>query len=358
MKRILPIFASVLLACSSNNGGDDNTADGGGDGAMSGDSNMQNDSSSKDANQNDTGGNDSGNDSGGMDSGSDGGGGNNIKTIFLILMENHSWSTISGSSSAMYINKTMVPAGGYAQNYYTPKGIHPSEPNYVWLEAGNNLGITDDGEPSANHQATTDHLTTQLEKAGISWKAYVEDISGKNCPLASTGLFATKHTPQLFFDDVTGTNNANSQHCIDHIRPYTELKGDLMNNKVPQYVFITPNLCDDMHGEITGFTCNMFITDLIAKGDTWLSTNIPMIKGSSAYTNGGVIFVLWDEGDNSSDGPIGLIVNSPVAKTGYKNMVSYTHSSMLRTVEEVFGVPLLRDAKNATNLSDFFTAYP
>src|SRR5438105_11410104 len=95
-----------------------------------------------------------------------------IKTVFLVLMENHNWSTISASSSAAYINGTLVPAGGHAEQYFTPPGLHPSEPNYIWLEAGSNLGIFDDGDPAANHRTTTDHLVTQLSKAGISWKVY------------------------------------------------------------------------------------------------------------------------------------------------------------------------------------------
>jgi hypothetical protein len=87
---------------------------------------------------------------------------------------------------------------------------------------------------------------------------------------------------------------------------------------------------------------------------------VPPILASQAYKNG-VLFILWDEGDgfgSAQDGPIPLLVMSPFAKVGYKNSIMYTHSSMLRTVEEIFGVPLLRDAAKATNLSDFFNQFP
>jgi len=287
-----------------------------------------------------------------------------IKTVFVIVMENHSWSTIKASSSAKYINDTLLKDGAHAEHYSTPPGNHPSEPNYIWLEAGDNLGITTDDDPATNHQpATTDHLTAQLDKAGISWKSYVENIDAGACPLASNGLYGAKHTPQLFFDDVTDKNSEKSQKCIDHIRPYGELTGDLNSNKVARYNFITPNLCNDMHGEVLGTTCQALFSDTIKLGDKWLSTEIPKIQSSQAYKDGGVIFVVWDEGDESlgseaEDGPIPFFVLSPLAKKGYSAPTEFTHSSMLRTVETIFGVPFLRDANKAKDLGEMFTSFP
>jgi hypothetical protein len=286
-----------------------------------------------------------------------------LKTVFIILMENHSWSTIQASKSAPYINDTLVKAGGHAEQYFTPKGLHPSEPNYIWLEAGTSFGIKDDADPAQNHQASTEHLVTQLQSAGISWKAYVEDIPGTSCPLTSSGLYGAKHTPQLFFDDVTDTNNPSSQNCIAHVRPFAELATDLSNDTVARYNFISPNLCHDMHGETLGVQCNALTSDLIKIGDDWLAQTVPTITNSKAYNDGGVLFIVWDEGDEkllqpASDGPIGMLVLSPLAKVGYQNGIAYTHSSTLRTVEEIFDVPFLADANNATDLADFFTSFP
>ncbi len=85
------------------------------------------------------------------------GGQHSISTVFLIVMENHNWSDIKGSSSAPYINSVLLAQGSYAEQYYNPPGTHPSEPNYLWLEAGSAFGISNDKEPSANHQATENH---------------------------------------------------------------------------------------------------------------------------------------------------------------------------------------------------------
>ncbi len=270
-------------------------------------------------------------------------------TVFLILMENHNWNQIKGSASAPYIN-SLLSTGAHAEAYYNPSGLHPSEPNYLWLEAGTNFGVTNDNPPSSNHQSSTAHLTTELSAAGIPWKSYQEDISGTVCPLSGVAKYAPKHNPMVFFNDVTGNNNAQSANCISHVRPYTELAGDLATGNIGRYNFITPNLCDDMHDSSGCPTSNS-----VKNGDTWLSKAIPTLMASSAYKNGGIIMITWDEGEGG-DGPIGMIVLSPNAKHGYSNTIHYTHSSTLRTLQEIFGVgPLLGDAAKATDLSDLFT---
>ena len=121
-----------------------------------------------------------------------------------------------------------------------------------------------------------------------------------------------------------------------------------------RYNFITPNLCDDMHDSCAP------TNDPVKQGDTWLSTEVPKILASSAYKNNGALFITWDEAA-TGDGPIGMIVLSPLAKGGgYSNAIHYTHSSTVRTVQEIFRVqpPFLRDAANATDLSDLFVTFP
>ena len=288
----------------------------------------------------------------------------NIQTVFLILMENHNWTgegwmDIKENTQAPYINKTLLPMASHAENYFNPPKLHPSLPNYLWLEAGTNFGILNDGLPARNSQTTTRHLVTLLKESGISWKAYQEDIDGKTCPLVNEGpknesnsqLYAPKHNPFVYFDDVTDKRNPKSAYCIAHIRPYSELATDLTGNTVARYNFITPNLCNDMHDSCKNGN--------IPNGDTWLSQNVPAILNSDAYKNGGALFIVWDEADEG-DGPIGMIVLSPFAKGGgYSNQIHYTHGSTLRTLQEIFGVqPFLGDAGHQQDLSDLFKVFP
>ena len=276
-----------------------------------------------------------------------------IKTVFVILMENHNWSSIKGSASAPYINNTLLPAGAHAEKYFNPPGLHPSEPNYLWLEAGTNFGVLNDSSPATNHQSTKAHLVTQLQAAGIAWKSYQEGITGTACPLATSGLYAPKHNPMVFFDDVTDTNTSSSANCIAHVRPYSELAGNLTANTVPRYVFITPDLCNDMHNSSGCAT-----TDSVKNGDNWLSVEVPKILASQAYKSGGALFITWDESEGG-DFPIGLIALSANAKKNYSNTIAYSHSSLLRTVQTIFAVsPLLGDAANATDLRDLFSSFP
>src|SRR3989441_1679233 len=283
-----------------------------------------------------------------------------IQTVFLILMENTDWSSVTGSSSAPYINRTLLPAASHAEQYYNPPNMHPSLLNYLWLEAGTNFGIFDDNDPSQNAQSTSSHLVNLLEAAGISWKTYQEDegsgaFDGTYCPIGNDGnYYDVNHNPFVYFDDVTNNTSFTATRCIEHVRPYSEFLTDLVTNTVPRYNFIVPDLCHDMH---EGISCSQ--TNRVLYGDIWLSTEVPKILASQAYLNNGALFITWDEGA-SGDGPIGMIVLSPKAKgRGYANTVAYDHSSTLRTVEEIFGVtPMLRGAASATDLRDMFVSFP
>jgi len=279
--------------------------------------------------------------------------GRHIDTVFLVVMENHDWSTIRGNPSAPYINGTLLPMASHAEQYYNPPKIHPSEPNYLWLEAGTNFGILDDGSPTANHLGTREHLVSLLEAASVRWKAYEEGIAGNSCPVADTGEYAARHNPFVFFDDVTGGGTASGAYCIAHVRPYSELQADLTADDVAGYNFITPNLCHDMHDACTDEG------DAVKQADTWLSSLVPSILASAAYRRGGALFITWDEAE-TGDGPIGMIVLSPRAKgNGYAGTIHYTHSSTLRTMQDIFGVaPMLGDAASASDLRDLFDVFP
>jgi len=296
-------------------------------------------------------------------------GGDHIQTVFVILMENKGWAGVKSSPSASFITQTLLPASSYAENYHGPNAgnLHPSEPNYIWLEAGDNLGITTDNDPDQNHRPQTDHLVTLLEQQEISWRSYQEDISGLVCPLNSVGQYKPKHNPMVFFDDVIDYDtqimaaDPLAPRCLAHVRPLDELATDLQNGAAARYNFITPNQCNDMHSSCAPQR------DEVKQGDDWLAHWIPIIQQSTAYQHGGVIFITWDEAELASDCrnancPIGMIVLSPLAKGGgYNNMIPYDHSSTLKTIQEIFQVsPLLRHAGDAgvSDLSDLFTTFP
>src|SRR4030095_3762576 len=127
-----------------------------------------------------------------------------IQTVFIILLENESWAEVEGNTNAPYLNTTLLPMASRCKGYYNVPNLHPSIPNYLWLEAGTNFGILDNDDPAYNHQNTTNHFVTLLKNAGITWKTYHEDIDGTFIPLTNRNGYAVRHNPFVYFDDVTG----------------------------------------------------------------------------------------------------------------------------------------------------------
>ena len=278
-----------------------------------------------------------------------------IQTVFIILMENYPWSSIKGSTNAPYINDVLLPMGVHCEQYYNPSNYNCSLLGYLWLEAGTAFGISTfdphcDDPPSVNHQSTTNHLVSQLDRAGISWKTYQEGGLSDRMLFTDLGNYAVRHNAFVYFDDVTGTNDQFYPYGVAHVRPYSELAGDLASNTVAQYNFITPDLCHDMHNSCAP------TNNAIRQGDGWLATEVPQIMASAAYTNNGAIFITWDDPDITTPVPIGMIVVSPLVRApGYVCTNRYDHSSTLRTFQEIFRVgPFLGGAAGATNLSELF----
>ena len=270
-----------------------------------------------------------------------------VKTVFILMFENHDWSTIRETNFCPYLNSVLLPQAAWAEHYYNPTNNHPSEPNYLWLVSGTNFGIQNDKAPSVNGQTTTNHLAFLLDRAGVSWKTYQEDISGTDLPLINRGEYAVRHNPFMFFASVTN----DPKYCLAHVRPMPELFRDLTNGTLPRFNFIVPNLTNDMHNLTPGSASTRL------QGDQWMARVVPQIQASPSYQDGGAIFITWDEGvGESSDGPIGLILLSSLGRGGgYHNTLHYTHSSTLRTVQEIFQVqPFLGDAANALDLADLF----
>jgi len=355
--------------------------------------------------------------------------------VFYIDMENHNLTQPSsvtspqqlfGNPAAPFLNSLITPGNpnaaqtSWAGNYLNAApGIHPSEPNYVWQEAGR-TGPLNDADPYANtpnNIVNAPNLSALLEsKYGTSgWKSYQEDINlvpgsgtvnqpGPNSltntvaqqnqwtvPTSSfSGTspnytnpyngshqynFAPKHDGQLFFTatnggSATAPNFSPSNPQAKFYAPLQQLSADLATNTgLARYNLITPDQFNDMHSSLdTNFTYNgvtfLHNTDqqAIALGDNFLSMIVPQIMASQAYKNNGAIVIWFDEteGGDTSNFTLAEIVISPLAKgNAYTNNIFYTHSSDLRTLQELFGVfgpggTFLGDAANATDLSDLF----
>jgi acid phosphatase len=267
-------------------------------------------------------------------------------TVFTIVMENHNRDQIVGNAAAPFIN-SLVAQGAEAAGYHDAY-VHPSEPNYIWMVAGENFGILNDDDPSPRQTiSSTSHLADQLEMAGLTWKTYQEGM-GAPCGLTSHGTYAVKHNPFAYFSDINGWNGtsfAPGARCTDHMVDYSQLDVDLAAGQVPSYVFITPDMIHDMHD------------GSIQDGDTWLSHEVPKLMASDAYKNGGALFLLWDEGSSQGDDPPFILV-SPNGKNGFVSHVEYDTSAYLKTVQTMLGVeplPCSPNPETVPTMDDLFT---
>ena len=269
-----------------------------------------------------------------------------VQTVFVIIMENQDWSSIKGNTNCPYINGVLLPQASYCERYRSHKSLHPSEPNYIWLESGDNFGYADDAGPVVDRVHSTNHLVTLLNNAGIDWRGYMENMPAGVTGTNDASPYVARHNPFAFFDDVT----LNFDYCTNHVRPYSRFAGDLAANRIGRYNFITPNITNDMHNLAPGSTSQ------VRQGDTWLSQELPTLLNSTAFANNGAVFIVWDESDLSTTNPCGMIVLSPLAKGGgFASTVDHDHSSTLCTMQIIFGVrPLLADAGNANTLSELF----
>ena len=269
-------------------------------------------------------------------------------TVFMIVMENHGVGDIldDKENGAHYVQS--LAAQYTVARGYTDPFVHPSEPNYLWMAAGENFGILDDNPPIDHHIASTSHIADQLERAGLGWHAYMESM-GDPCKLTAAYPYDPKHNPFVYFDDINGWNGTAflpSARCTNNDIDYSHFATDLAAGTLPKFVFITPNLIDDMHD------------GTIAQGDQWLAQEIPRIQASPQYQNGGVLFLLWDEGSLSIGDDPPLLVISPLAKKGFVSHTAYTTSSLLKTEETIMGVePLPCDPgyQSVPTMDDVFT---
>jgi phosphatidylinositol-3-phosphatase len=340
-----------------------------------------------------------------------------LNHVFVIMLENHSFSSVIGNANAPFIN-SLADRYALAENYF---GVtHPSLPNYVAAISGSNwFSNADIPTQTFNHR----NLVDQLEENHIRWGAYMETMpsagfTGTQYP-ANAALYVNKHNPFILFDDVR--NDASRRA---NIKPYSDLAGDLDSGAAPNFVWITPNQCHDMHGgvfvtvsgeSVDGAPCPFGNTKddandaaLKQKADAFVHGAVDTIMSSKAWTGNSAIFIVTDENDFNSANPdidnwdsAAGCCDSPVLPDGYRFQGSsgaydgnvldcpgdakqctygggqipavivtthgargytsdqpYNHYSLLRTIEENWNLGYLENASDSTqvhSMKEFLT---
>lgn len=246
-------------------------------------------------------------------------------------MENHSYAQIHGSSSATYINSLMAQYGN-ATNMRAEN--HPSAPNYVAMTNGSNGSCcTDDGY----HQLTGNRSSRSFR--GGQSRSLMRSMPGA-CDAGNSGNYAIRHNPMPYYNDVRASGD-----CANYDLPLGSTP-DLS----AKFAFISPDTCHDMPSNPCSGSSNVILL-----GDNELKSLLPLLLAAPQYQAGNTaIFITWDENDGSSGNQIPPIVIPSATPAGACEATSYSHDSMLRYVEDNFGVPDLLAAAPATKMDGCF----
>ncbi len=306
--------------------------------------------------------------------------------IFVIVEENQGLADILGKPFTPSLT-ALAKTYGVATQYYGI--VHPSEGNYVAMLGGDTFGIHDDDgyfcKPHqkdatckdsdapgfVDHTITKPNLADQLRARGISWKGYYESLPSPGAkdiiwPLPNnpdhlpTALYASKHNAFNAF-----ATNLNDPDRATHIVDFKQLDADLASGNMPAFAHIVPNQCNEMHG-VKGENVPPDCTKenepgRIARGDAYAGKLIDRIMQSPVWSQPGntAIVVTFDEashhiypGDptgccayepgslaNFGGGRIATIVIANHGPRGLEDPTPYNHYSLLRTVEDAFGIP-------------------
>jgi hypothetical protein len=256
-----------------------------------------------------------------------------FRHIYVIVMENKEYGSIVGSKAAPYLN-SLIARYGLATNFYAE--THPSEPNYIALTSGGLQGTSTDG----TYDLAVPNLFDQIEASGRTWHVYAQGYPG-NCfktfqaavvadGPGAVGDYVRKHNPAISYTSISG----NSARCasITHLAGFDPAAAD--------FEMIIPNEINDMHSSST------------TAGDTFLKAFMPQILDSAAF-EGSVVFITWDEGDTNAKGGghIATLVLSPGMTPGARYDGACTHYSMLRSIEQAWGLPYLGEAGTAAPIT-------
>ena len=258
--------------------------------------------------------------------------------IVTIVFENKEFGTVIGNPKMPYFNQLAKSYTLLTQFYAV---THPSLPNYLAMIGGDTFGITFDCT-KCSISATT--LPDLIEASGRTWTTYQEDMPSPCFSGEGYGNYAIKHNPFVYFKPI----RLDEARCQRSVLPLTQLPADMAAGPLANYVFITPNLCNDAHD------CGLDVAD------RWLNTVLPPLQAAlDAEGKPYVIVLTWDEGqgDHSccglpqeAGGRIATVLVSPLVKNGFEDATAYTLYSLLKTEAESWHLQYLGHAADAENV--------
>lgn len=255
--------------------------------------------------------------------------------VFLLVEENHSYSSVIGSSAMPYLN-SLAKQYGLATQYFA--NTHPSIGNYFMLTTGQIFTNND----SYSGTVDVDNMVRHFLSGGITWKSYAESLPNVGYTGGDVYPYLQRHNPFTYFTDVV-----NSQSEVNNLVPFSQFASDLANSQLPQFSYIVPNALDDAHD------------GTLSQADAWLQTNIAPLIASATFQQGGLLVITFDESYDSDTqhggGQVATVVIGPKAKKGYQSTTLYQHQSTCELLMQSLGLTNFPGAcQGAPQMSEFF----
>ena len=265
--------------------------------------------------------------------------------VFLVVLENHSFSQVMGSPSMPYLN-SLASAHALATQYFA--NGHPSIPNYFMLTAGNVVTFDD----SFAGTVTDNNLVRALTSGGKTWKAYIQSLPSVGFTGSDTGAYAKRHNPFAYLSDVTGSP-AQAANMV----PLSQFAADLSAGLLAKFVYLLPDTQNDAH-DCPGGVATCTDDQKLAAADNWLRANIDPLINSPNFGNS-VLIVTFDESISTDTiaggGQVMTVLVGPHVKTAFRSTIMYQHQSVLRLILELLKVNDMPGASaTASSMGEFF----
>lgn len=268
-----------------------------------------------------------------------------ITNVFVVVLENQSYSSVIGNSAMPYLN-SLASKYGLATNYFA--NAHPSIGNYLMMTTGQVITNDDNFAGTIND----DNVVRELTAAGKTWKGYFDSLPSAGYLGGDQPPYVKHHNPFAYFTDVI---NSPAQQV--KLVPASQLAQDVASGPLPNYGFIVPNDYEDGHQCAPGVTCTDNVA--LAAADDWLKANIDPLITSAAFQKGGLLIVVFDESVisdvSNGGGHIPVVVVGPGVKPAFQSGTFYQHQDLLRTTLQAIGIAAYPGAAaGAQEMSDLF----
>ena len=239
-----------------------------------------------------------------------------------------------GNPQMAYFNLLANSYTLLTQHYAT---THPSLPNYISLIGGDTFDITDNCADFDDCQINSPSLPDLIEASGRTWKTYQDDMP-EPCFEDETLRYLRKHNPFIFFNPI----RLNDERCQRSIVPLTQMDVDIAANDLPNFIFITPDICYSSHD------CTLDLADGFLKQQ--MDKLYPALDATGEPY---LIILTWDEGQGNhsccglpelAGGRVATVLISPQVKENFQDETPYSHYSILKTISEAWSLPYLGHA--------------